>query len=85
MEDWGLTHALIQYEIKPVYVIIPVCLSLSMAKEVSKLVLKHQKNQSKKNNFVLTPFAEASQLQRPRSLDGVWYRAGGAGSAAKSK
>ena len=45
---------LIQYEITPVYVIIPVCLSLRMAKEVSKLVLKRSGKLIKEDNFFLT-------------------------------
>ena len=82
---WSLTYTLIQCEITPVYVIIPVCLSLRMAKEVSKLVLKRSGKLIKEELFLDLPCAKAPQLHRPWSLDGIWYRAGSAGLAAKSK
>ena len=78
-------YTLIRCEITPVYVIIPVCLSLRMAKEVSKLVLKRSGKLIKEELFLDLPCAKAPQLHRPWSLDGTWYRAGSAGLAAKSK
>ena len=43
---------MIQFETTPINVIIPVCLSLRMAKKVSKPVLKDQENYSKMMTFL---------------------------------
>ena len=50
--QYWLTKSMIQFETTPINVIIPVCLSLRMAKKVSKPVLKDQENYSKMMTFL---------------------------------